>query len=226
MTILKDFISFLFKPNFGTQLEIDSFFHFFKMILKSFLVILLINAIFYFGISLPLKYFDLFPSQKEVTYSISDIFKITLLIPIIEELIFRLPLKISKINIAVSLSLMVYLILNKSNIYLAVLISLLLFGFMLITIKKDSGFLIRADIFFTKYLYLVFYFQAFLYGFLHLTNYNLDSRFLYLYPLFIISYIFAGFYFGYIRIRYRYGIYLCIATHIIINSLYCLVFYK
>lgn len=225
MIVLKDFILFLVKPNFENQLELGSIYHFLKMIWKSFLVILLIDAIFFLAISTPLKFFNLLPTSRELDLNHYQIFKISLLLPVIEELIFRLPLKISRINLVVSLTIIVFLIVNKINTYASVLISILLFGFMLLMLKRESKFMNMADIFYSKYFYQIFYFQALLFGFLHLMNYNLDIRLFYLFPIFVINYILTGCYLGYVRVRYNYGIYLCIATHIAINSIYCMIHY-
>jgi hypothetical protein len=149
-----------------------------------------------------------------------------LMFPIIEELIFRLPLKISKINLATSFSLIIFLVLNKwyfSNIYLALSFSFVLFLLLYISISSESSFLDRLTLSFTKHFWRFFYFQALIFGFLHLTNYIVDIRYFYLFPFIVISYISKGCLFGYLRIRFTYGIYLCIASHILVNSIYCFV---
>jgi len=226
MIDLRDFISFLKNPDFGKQFEIKSISSFFKLVWKSFLILFAISIITGLGISTPLKYFNLLPPQEEINFSLFNILKISLLLPIIEELIFRLPLRISKVNIATSSSLILFLIFNKLNIYVALSSSIVLFGFLFLRIKKESNILKRIDIFFTKYFSGFFYFQALVFGFLHLTNYRLDFKYFYLFPLFVINQIFTGCFFGYIRVRYTFGIYVCIVTHIVVNSIYCFVLSK
>ena len=210
----------------GNQLKIGSFYSFLKLIWVSFVILFLIDIIIGLGISTPLKYFDLFPSQKVYNVTTFNILKISLLLPIVEELIFRLPLRISKVNLAIPLSIFLFLILYKLNIYVAVSLSLILFAAMFTGINKESGILNFADNFFTKYFCVLFYFQAFIFGFLHLTNYNLEYNYFYLFPFFIISFIIKGSFFGYLRIRYNFGIYLCIVSHIIVNSIYSLVLFR
>ncbi len=174
----------------------------------------------------PLRYFNLFPFLREIKFTPSNILKATLIFPIIEELIFRLPLKISKINLVTSFNLIIFLVLKKwcfSNIYLSLSLSLVLFLLLYISISGESSFLNRLTHFFTNHFWMFFYFQAMIFGFLHLTNYIVDFRYFYLFPFIVISYISKGCLFGYLRIRFTYGIYLCIASHILVNSIYCFV---
>src|ERR1035437_4740903 len=48
-------------------------------------------------------------------------------------------------------------------------------------------------------------------------------RYFYLYPFFAINYIISGLLFGYLRIRFAFGIYLCIVSHILVNCIYCFI---
>jgi len=218
-----DLISFLKNPEIGKQFEIKTFYSFLKLVLITFLILFFIDVIIGLGISTPMRYFKLIPSQKEVVYSPFNIFKISFLLPIIEELIFRLPLKISKTTIAIPLSIILFLFLYKLNLYIAISLPIILFVFLFLRIKEGSDFIKKAVIFFTKYFFILFYFQALIFGFLHLTNYRLDFNFFYLFPFFIVSYVLTGCLFGYIRVRYTFGIYVCIVSHIVINSTYCFV---
>jgi hypothetical protein len=157
MIDFSDFISFLKNPGFGKQFEIKSISSFFKLVWISFLILLAIDIITGLGISAPLRYFNLLPSQKGINYSLFNILKISLLLPIIEELIFRLPLRISKVNIAIPLSIILFLFLYKLfklNIYVALSLSIILFVFLILRIKKESDILDRGDIFFNKYFYV------------------------------------------------------------------------
>jgi hypothetical protein len=177
-------------------------------------------------IVIPLRYFNLFPSLREFKFTSSNILRATLIFPIIEELIFRLPLRISKINLATSFSLIIFLVLNKwcfSNVYLALSFSVVLFLLLYIGIIGESSFLNRLTTFFTNHFWMFFYFQALVFGFLHLTNYIVDFRYFYLFPFIVISYISKGCLFGYLRVRFTYGIYLSIVSHMVINSIYCIV---
>lgn len=223
---LRDLFTFLIYPNQGEQYDINSISIFLRLVWKSFLFLMVIDIIAGILIVIPLRYFNLFPSLKEIKFTPVHILKITLIFPIIEELIFRLPLKISKINLASSFSLAMFLVLNKwcfSHIYLALSFSLVLFLSLYIWIRKKPSFLNKLTHFFTNNFGMVFYFQALIFGFLHLTNYIVDFRYFYLFPFIVISYISKGCFFGYLRVRFNYGIYLCIASHMVVNSIYCFV---
>lgn len=226
MIDFNDFILFLAKPYIGKQIKIRSITSFLKLVWVSILIMFAIDVFTGLTISAPLKYFNLLPSQNEILFNKYNILKISLLLPVIEELIFRLPLKISKVNLAIPLIIIIFLILYKLNIYVAITLSISLFGFLFIWIKKESDILSIGGGLFIKYFYVFFYLQALIFGFLHLTNYRVDFKFFYLFPLFVISYIFTGCFFGYIRVRYSHGIFLCIVTHIVVNSIYCFVLYK
>ena len=175
---------------------------------------------------MPLRYMELFPEQKEINFNLNAYIKFSLLLPIIEESIFRLPLRISRNNLAISFSLILFIILNKLNIYLAISLSmsLLITSYIVISIKPEI--LNKVNSLSKRYFLLFFYIQAIIFGFLHLTNYKLDIQYFYLFPFFIIGYIVTGCFLGYIRVRYSHGIYLCITAHILMNSLYCLTLIK
>ena len=222
----RDFIIFLKNPSPGNQFDIKSISSFLKLVWISFLIILAIDIITGIFISSPLRYFNLYPSLRSINPSPFYILKISLLLPIIEELVFRLPLQISKVNFATTLCIIIFLFLYKLgilNIYLAISLSIILFFFLYLGIKKEYNILNSLSIFFTKYFREVFYFQALIFGFLHLANYNVDFKYFYLFPLFLISYISSGCFWGYIRVRYSFGIYVCITSHIVVNSIYYIV---
>jgi hypothetical protein len=174
-------------------------------------------------ISTPLRYLDLLPPLKSFNFNTFYFLKLSFFVPIVEELIFRLPLRFSRINLITSGGLLLFFIFQSLNIYIAISFLILSFGFIIISIKKGLDSLGRVDNFLTKYFLWIFYFQAILFGFLHLANYNLDIRYFYLFPFYILTYIIIGCFWGYIRVRYKYGLYVCIITHIMLNGLYCLI---
>jgi hypothetical protein len=123
---------------------------------------------------------------------------------------------------------MIFLLLNKwciSNIYLALCCSAILFFSLYLYTRKEFMFLDQLTFFFTNHFSILFYSQALIFGFLHLTNYIVDFRYFYLFPFFVISYICIGCFLGYLRVRYSCGIYLCIATHVVVNSIYSLILF-
>ena len=226
MVSLKEFYLYIKHPDPIEKIGIYSFKSFLILVWESFFILFLFDIIFGLVLSIPLRYLNLFPVQKEINYSLYIILKFSILLPIIEELIFRLPLKISKINLATSFSLIVFIVLNKwcfSDVYMALGSSMVLFLSLNIGISKESWVCNKMTHFLTDNFLAFFYFQALIFGFLHLTNYIIDIRYFYLFPFIVISYISKGCLFGYLRVRFKNGIYLCIASHIVANSIYCLI---
>lgn len=223
MFSLKGFILFLRHPSSLENIDIFSLKSFLGLVWKSLLILFAIDILFGLVVSSPLKYLNLFPFQKEITFNFYTVIKFSLLLPIIEELVFRLPLRISRNNLTISLSILFFVCLSKINLYLASSLSLCLFLILYILFKKGSIVIDKLSSVTSRYFVFAFYAQAIIFGMLHLTNYILDLRYFYLFPFFIISYIVAGCFLGYIRVRYCYGIYLCTTTHILLNSIYCLI---
>jgi hypothetical protein len=220
----RDLFIYLKYPNQEEQYDINSASIFFRLAWKSVLILIAIDIIAGILIVIPLSSFNLFPSLKEVKFTPINILKITLLFPIIEELIFRLPLRICKINYATSLSLILFVVLNKwinYNVYIALILSVVLFLCLNLGIRGETNFIISLTNFFTTNYWSVFYFQAIIFGFLHLGNYAVDYKYFYLFPFIVLSYISKGCLLGYLRIRFSKGIYLSIASHIVANSVYC-----
>ena len=223
---LRDFITFLKNPSSGEYYEINSVSSFLKLVWKSFFVLMGIDIIIGILIVIPLRYFNLYPSLNEFKFTPVNILKITIISPVIEELIFRLPLRISKINLAVSFSLIIFLVLKRwcfFNIYLSLSCSSILFFSLYLYFRKGINIYYKLSFFLTHHFRQFFYFMALVFGILHLTNYRVDFRYFYLFPFFAINYLVSGFFWGYLRVRYTYGIYLCIASHIFVNSIYCFV---
>jgi len=226
MNEFKVFLLFLKNPGIDNQVEIESFSTFLKITWKSFLVLLVIDILTGIIFVAPLIHYNLFPSLKPIDFNFYNILKITLIAPVIEELIFRLPLKSSISNVVLSLSLLASLLFRKwviSNILITVFVLLILYFSFLMIIQKTSHLKIILEDLLSHNFRRIFYFQALFFGFLHLPNFNLDFKYFYLFPIFILNYIFIGGYWGYLRIRYSYGLILCISSHILINSIYFLI---
>lgn len=225
MNEFRDFIAFLKNPKIDNQFEIGSFRSFLKIVWKSFIILLCIDAFSGLIFAAPLIHFNLFPSLKPIDFNFYNILKISLLAPIFEELIFRLPLRSSTTNVVLSISMLVSLLFRKwviPNIFFTAILFLILFFSLFVIIQKANGIRIMMEDFSSQYFPKIFYFQALLFGFLHLSNFNLDIKYFYLFPIFILNYIFAGCLWGYLRIKYANGLILCISSHILANSIYCL----
>jgi hypothetical protein len=219
----KDFLSFLRHPDISKEIHVSSLASVFKLAGISYLYLFAGGFAITLVFLVPLEILNLYPSQKPVDISGFNLFKVAVLIPIIEELIFRLPLKFSKANITVSFSLLIFLVTRNVDLIFAFSVTFLFITFMALNMRREPDFKYGTKKMFGKYFHLVFYFQALLFGFLHLPNFQLDYGYFYLFPFFILFYVYMGFLCGYVRVRYSYGIYASILIHILMNSLSCII---
>ena len=228
MFVFKDFWTFVKNSNSVEQIDVDTFPGFIKLAWKSICILLVIDIVLGIFIVTPLKFYNIYPSIKEIEFTRLRILSITLFLPLLEELTFRLPLRISTFNILASLCILLYLLIRLfilSNRVIALSCSFFIVLVLYQIICKESNMFNSILGILKNRFWVFFYFQALLFGFLHLTNYNLDFKYIYLYPLVALSYIIPGIFWGYLRVRYSSGIYLCIVSHIAVNSLYCLVIF-
>lgn len=219
MIILKDFITFLKRPYFEPIIEVNSFYYFLKLITNSFIIVILIQFFFYLIISVPLSQFLLLPVKNDKFAGLS-IVEISLILPILEELIFRLPLRPSKFNIVTPICLVLFVIINKFNFLIALFASLFIYIILLRLFKFDIKTGSKLYIYFTKHFKTIFYFLALVFGSLHLLNFNLNLTSILFSPLIIAVYFVIGCFLAYVRVRFSYGIYAGIIVHIMMNSFY------
>jgi hypothetical protein len=222
MVEIKYFFQFIIKPTLSEEYKLDSIVSHMKIIWSSLLIVIIVAFIHSLLIKTPFKLLGVFPLEKMREINTLSILRISLLTPLIEESLFRLPLRFSKLNSAILIGLIFYLFFDGISITLAYILAFTIF--LTIIYFLDSGLKIYSVLnsLFDKYFYLFFNFQALAFGFLHLTNFNLNNKFLPLYPLFILNYIFLGYFFGYLRVTYKNGFMICLLTHVSMNSLYCL----
>jgi hypothetical protein len=220
----RDFISFLKHPTLTREeYRTGSVISVFKLTGQAYLFYIVAGVICTMPVMALLVILDSLPKHKPIDLNTLSVLRIIFLTPIIEELIFRLPLKLSKINITISVSLLLFFLVRRIDSTLAISLTVLFLGFMIISLRKQSDFQPETRQLFSKYFYLVFYFQALFFGFLHLQNFYLDATSYFLYPLLIITNILMGFIAGYLRVRYTNGLYACILLHMTINTIACLV---
>lgn len=147
---------------------------------------------------------------------------IVIIIPFIEELIFRLPLNLKKSGIAISISVLYLrfsgnflthvLDLRKMEDLVKIFISLLIF-FLLMNLLNQK----KLDLIKDKYFKQYFYFIAISFGLIHIINFHQINYFLFfLYPIYVLPQFFMGLFIGNIRIKY--GFIWGWALHALINS--------
>ena len=141
---------------------------------------------------IPLIYLmDLLPDRSTTIYPLT--FKVLVLIPLFEELIFRLPLRFSARNIFISIGILVVLLMNKNfNLYIS-LGSGLLIAYIPFSKVFSMNLLKKIENSYIKYYKYIFYLGAFIFGFIHIFNYeNLETIHLIIAPLIVINQIFMG----------------------------------
>ena len=147
---------------------------------------------------------------------------IAIIIPLIEEIIFRLPLNLKKSSIAISLSILYLrfsgnflthiLDLSKLKDIFNIGISIFIFLVFMISTKQEKLNLLNREHF-----KLIFYFIAISFGLIHIINFhNINYYLIFFYPFYLLPQIFMGILIGNIRIKY--GFIWGWALHCLINS--------
>ena len=150
-------------------------------------------------------------------------YKYIILAPVIEELIFRLPLRNFFKNIFVAFGLLIY-VFAKSYLSFGLAISASVVVMSLPYITIFIGELeLKVNSFVYHHYGFLFYFFAFSFGLLHLTNAGPFTSDMYLSAfIYVINPLLIGFYFAFIRIKFKYGIIYSIIIHTLTNFLHFL----
>jgi len=166
---------------------------------------------------IPLFFLNLWPEQP-TGIGESSVLDAVILVPLIEELIFRLPLKCFFRNIFISLAIAFFVFTNKYfGYYISTGFSFFLIAIPFI-IRNYKDVELRTNEFFEIHYRYFFYASVLFFGFVHITNFdNLELK-NYLISPFIISFqLFMGFILGYLRVKFKHGIVLSYLAHSLIN---------
>jgi len=144
---------------------------------------------------------------------------VVLIGPLMEEILFRLPLGLKKSGIALACAVLSYRLLSKhffvfeyTNPYAYVSIALALLTFLLVTKFLPDSWLTFLK---RRYAYF-FYFFAISFALIHVTNFApYDERLILFYPLFTLPQFVMALFIGYTRIKY--GFVWGIILHSMIN---------
>lgn len=216
MKIFNDFIRFIKKPELSTPVSLK-FGQIILLLIKSlllYLIFIVISVIFF----IPLSLFDLIPELPK--RQLSDSLWIIGIGPVIEEMIFRFPLKNFFKNIFISIAILFFVFVKKYiGIPLTALIALLIALLPYILTSKSEGERIINSLVKNNYPYF-FYFITLSFGFLHLSNLNnLTSSHYIVSPVIVLYQILLGLYLGFLRVKYKWGIILSILVHAIFNAI-------
>jgi len=208
----KNFFEYLKNPVSIENDELFTFKIYFKLIVLGYLLIFIssifVNTLRTFNILPP--YFN--PKIESLT-GIDSIFLFLFVVivgPLIEEILCRLNLKITKLNIAVFLAVLIpviikviffrgfqhYFYLSTIPLFIGIYYAINRFGFQL---DKIDNFVK------SKFKY-VFHLSAIVFGMIHLTNYDtIYWWMIVMIPLLTAPYISMGYVFGYARMKYGFA---------------------
>lgn len=137
-------------------------------------------------------------------------FAVIVLFPLFEEILCRLNLKISKLNIALFLSLLITVVaklafLRQIQIYFY-LVAIPVFVPIYYIIDRANLPMQRIETFWRSHFKFIFHFAAITFGMIHLTNFEtIYWWMIVISPLLMIPYISLGYVFGYIRMKYGFS---------------------
>lgn len=155
-----------------------------------------------------LNIYDLLPEYRnpEVN-SVILFFAVVAFLPLIEEILLRLNLKISKLNIAAFLSVLIILtvkliFLRGMQIYIY-FGAIPIFGLIYYIINRSDLPVKEIETFWKSNFKYVFHFSAIAFGMIHLFNFETIKWWMIaISPLLVAPQIIAGYILGYIRMRY------------------------
>lgn len=168
------------------------------------------NLFFYSLIVILFTYFGLTTSEKSPTVKHSEIpayFKllfVCLVMPLLEELVFRLPLRFNKVNIIIATILFFVLTYFLTKKYLVgfgnfrYFIFLFLSGISLLLLLKNYIFF---ESYFNKNFLLLMHLSTIIFCLIHYWNYNFQSNSITPYLLMFLMLI-NGYYFAYTRMKF------------------------
>ena len=175
--------------------------------------------------------FQLFRNSSFDT-SFESFFKLIIFLPLLEEILFRLPLRLKIKNLLIAFCALVYLGISKilssdiSDLSLTNLIGIaipLFFYFLMCHIKFLARHL-EESIYLSKKSYKVFFCtMALTFAYLHLFNFELNSKTLILSPIIILPNLIFALFMGYIRLKF--GFIYAVSTHVMNNTIPFIVIY-
>jgi len=224
--MLKEFSFFLLLPklndnpislSFKKSISLTA-----KMILLYFGLAILTSLLF-FPI---LKLLNLLPGKGLRLSEIPLSFKLIFFIPIIEEIIFRLPLKFSKQNLFLSLAAFQFILFYHTySLFILIIISLTIALIPYMRLMPET-FYSRLGLIWKNYFPLVYYGLAICFGLVHLSNFhNVRTAHYLVFPLIVSNQIIMGLIFGYVRVTFRNGFIYSVLLHFLINLTFIWIFH-
>jgi membrane protease YdiL (CAAX protease family) len=141
------------------------------------------------------------------------IFLAVIMAPLIEEFIFRLPLRYSPLNVALPVAFLIFLLPFEAFVLVPGAAALRLVGAAAVGLAIYLGLHRRGQAkghaFYTKYIAWIVYISAILFGALHI--FNFDPKTYWIAPLVVMPQFTLGIFLSFIRLRHGFG--WAIGTH-------------
>lgn len=169
-----------------------------------------ITASIVFGYGL----YSLFPSYFESSIMETEglFFLMVILLPIIEELLFRLPMTYHSKRLKCWLFLVGLFLFE---LHWAVSLATLIFATFMTVKDLDKGKYVQVKAWHRRNSKTIFWILTFAFAFVHVTNYNLNELPVYAYPIVVATQLIGGILLGIVRLRF--GLRYAILNHIAFN---------
>lgn len=194
--MVKEFFNYSLKPFFINDNKKWSVKDFLKLFILCYLGALFVGS----SGGFVRKYLNLVDTT-EVNLNLKALLIGIVIAPIFEEFLFRFLLKPERRKIGVYIIINVFILavlIFKNSISIAILVSSISFIILLFCYLRTLEILIKFNLFKWN-----FYFVTLSFGFVHLFNLEGISGYNYLWtPILILPYIYMGFVFGFIRMKY------------------------
>lgn len=219
-SILPDFLTFIYKPN--SDKVSGSFGRKILKLLFLFLIVLIARM----ALSFMNGFFISSPLKEDMNHSdLVFLLLSCLLIPIIEEIAFRLPLLFSPRNVSLSSGIISFYLINRlfvlenqfdtgNYFFLRVMMAAIIGGIVWLISNKNVN-----DIkpFYERNLSLMVYTYSLIFAVMHIGNYDLDSNVLLAYLLLTIPHFISAVMYSFARLNY--GFFYSVGLHIVNNSI-------
>lgn len=215
--ILKEYILFLRHPELlkPDVLSLKQSVKLIRDCLGIYLIVLLIFIVLVILMSFISEIPEL-PKRKR-----SELYLVIFFAPLVEELIFRLPLRNFFKNIFVVIGLSIYGIMKiYIDISLAIFIGIIIMALPYIP-NLFEALEVKVNIFTKKFYTYIFYLFGLSFGLLHISNIiSLTSGMYMIAAIYIFKVIIIGLLFAFIRVKYRFGIIYAIVLHSLTNLIH------
>ncbi|AZB08857.1 hypothetical protein EG344_08495 [Chryseobacterium sp. G0162] len=217
-SIITDFIKFIYKPNYDKS--DDCVGRAISKLLLLFLVVFVLRVLFIFAD----EFFLLTHLKKSIAQPDLKILILSCsLVPIIEEIAFRLPLIFSPIHLSLSTCILSFYIINnffsvenqydiENYFFLRVLIAVII-GFIVWFVSKSYADALKT--FYKRNPFLIIYTYSLVFAMMHIGNYIIDSNFLLTYVWVILPVFISALLYSFARLKY--GFFYSLSLHVINN---------